>query len=1111
MSYKIRYKDSPTVTPQNCLGGVYLYESPETPVDLNRQRSRDYYVKKLHEELLIKNRGHAKKNRKSRRERNSRKSKSHQEPTAQEPIQFNKTSHSLPNRDSLKLKPEIAKENSDLSFEIANKAEKFAVIVEQPIYGSYKNTKDLETNYKETELSAEDEFLFSTTDEGLQSPTVLSDPHTERQDSITNYFLENFNEGECRDTNNLYFDLISRSSIEILAPLFEKLRNEYINVYNKVINFQFDLEPEKLHPIHVAINMKCYKMLLFLCSQLNVKIPSDAILHCVNFEFKEGIEYFYCHIDSLKTVNGPVKTNDVNELIRGVKSSHLSNNETMAKMFPRGITPLMLAAKNNNLDLVRFIFQKQTIYPSTADPYMTDSQFEKCTFMDFRLDKNENKDLLSRLIPFEILDDVDSEDSHSAFLIYEYTTWLYWFFRALSSPAFLIASHEKNSQKSSALCLLKSGLFVHECLQQVRDNASNYTMFYTELISSLESFFVEIVNSVQCSTELAYLFKYHPGFREQSRYNSNAYPVPGWIFAHPDIDQNTGDDFVDERCSCGEKFLWLLESAVENNMKDFNYSPNTLQVIQFHNYRFTGWAKKSKKKWIATLLAYLLYPFITLIFLLTPNIALVWNLAKSPWFMHSLWVGSEFWFMFLLVIHPHLMTSDTLGLASPFILVDYLLMLFLIGKIKEEIDEMADRKARDYWKDYWNWADWLQILALTAAFSFRFLDLAYHQNCDYGRSFNNITYWRQIELSSNIVNCEDRINWDPAEWRFLSDTCMSLASSLMFIRMLSVIRAFKEIGALQNVLWKMLRDFLQIFFILLLLLISFATATSHLFRYYAESFETVISRDCDSGKEHEEYCQKFIESRACLESFAFSNVNSFEVYHKLFWSSLNFAEYDAFDVQNCFENHKVPYATFQVLLAFFSILTVIVLLNMIIAMMTKTFEKSYGEMDKDFYFNKSRVFLRFMTSTNVAKCPLPAPMNLVPNFSYYMSKIYFKMKRYLTSQCFRPGQLEEKKNFISKNIQDNYEKTLSSLIKRYISKHKADPGWSPKTKIFSMGENFAENKMQVQSKTDLEAPHTGLSPPHSDAGAGSDVAPPSEKREISRLFTGGQAVAKFGQ
>ena len=62
-----------------------------------------------------------------------------------------------------------------------------------------------------------------------------------------------------------------------------------------------------------------------------------------------------------------------------------------------------------------------------------------------------------------------------------------------------------------------------------------------------------------------------------------------------------------------------------------------------------------------------------------------------------------------------------------------------------------------------------------------------------------------------------------------------------------------------------------------------------------------------------------------------------------------------------------------------------------------------------------------------------------------------------------------------------------------------------------MGENFAENKMQVQSNRDPEAPHTGLSPPHSDAGAGSDVAPPSEKREISRLFTGGQAVAKFGQ
>jgi len=346
---------------------------------------------------------------------------------------------------------------------------------------------------------------------------------------------------------------------------------------------------------------------------------------------------------------------------------------------------------------------------------------------------------------------------------------------------------------------------------------------------------------------------------------------------------------------------------------------------------------------------------------------------------------------------------------------------------------------------------------------------------------------------------------------------MSLASSLMFIRILSVIRAFKIVGALQTVLWKMLRDFFQIFFILVLLLISFATATSHLFRYYANSFETVISQDCQKegellGEVQAKYCQKFNESRACLEDLPFSNANSFEVYHSLFWASLNFAEYDAFDFKKCFENHKVPYATFQILLAFFSILTVIVLLNMIIAMMTKTFEKSYVEMEKDFYFNKSKVFLRFMTSTNVAKCPLPVPMNLVPNFSYHLSKIYFKLKR--ICKCFPPGKDEEKQNFIRKNIQYNYEKTLSSLIKRYIylkgTKHKTHPGWSPKAKIFSMGENLAENKMLVMSaKEDALTVNAGVTPPLSDSRAAESDAVPDAKTNISKLFTGGAVAARM--
>ena len=330
----------------------------------------------------------------------------------------------------------------------------------------------------------------------------------------------------------------------------------------------------------------------------------------------------------------------------------------------------------------------------------------------------------------------------------------------------------------------------------------------------------------------------------------------------------------------------------------------------------------------------------------------------------------------------------------------------------EETREWKKRGKVSYFKDLWNWVDITQIMLLLGAIISRSFDYVWYADCrisDFNYPNNvspnetdqtfqtdlngtnvppdHYTYSNRSEVVDLDPACRDRTKWNLYEPRFISEACMSLSATMVFIRVLSLLRTFKSIGPNQTALWKMSRDIGRVSIFFILLLISFSTATIELYRYY---YEVHNNKHKIGSEEH-----------ACLEdSQVVRSIGSniFKASGLLFWASLDFTDNGDYSISNCpmYENHVIPDYVMQVLIGVFSVLSVIVMVNMVIAMMTKTYENSTQNLKQEWYFNRATVFIRYIRH----EWPRPVPMNLLPDLSYHWTKFYYRFFRSRTSIHF---------------------------------------------------------------------------------------------------------------
>ncbi|EUB62634.1 Short transient receptor potential channel [Echinococcus granulosus] len=310
--------------------------------------------------------------------------------------------------------------------------------------------------------------------------------------------------------------------------------------------------------------------------------------------------------------------------------------------------------------------------------------------------------------------------------------------------------------------------------------------------------------------------------------------------------------------------------------------------------------------------------------------------------------------------------------------IHILLLFWILGQLFGESKQVYHYGLQDYFRSYYNIMDWVSVSLYLGAFALRiFVDLrvqatqkiflhqlAYAQSLLLNAStviVDNDASVFEIKIGTdsktnyvayrNYLLSEDtaywlrgcRLWWAPDDPEYVSDCLFALANVLSFARVSYLMPAWELLGPLQISLAQMVSDIIRFMALFSVMLIAFVVGLTNLYWYFAKM---IIAIDIKSGA-----------SAATPATVRYaSGVPAFQsstaTFHTLFWAlfgmssnNVTMVEEELASVYPGHEHLRVNNAAFMisslgsVLYAVYNACMIIILLNMLIAMMSKSFDE----------------------------------------------------------------------------------------------------------------------------------------------------------------------------
>ena len=300
--------------------------------------------------------------------------------------------------------------------------------------------------------------------------------------------------------------------------------------------------------------------------------------------------------------------------------------------------------------------------------------------------------------------------------------------------------------------------------------------------------------------------------------------------------------------------------------------------------------------------------------------------------------------------------------------------------------------------------------------------------------------FRAIDFFSH-VNDENKVyreDWQTTDPRLISIGLLALAYVFTFMGVLCLTRANSFLGPLRVTLTKMLLNVLQFLVIFALLMLAFTVSLTEL--YWHQGTEEGTLAFCEKKSNlSSSYCPSSgdgPEEDACDGPLFTGIVSSLQ---NMFWALFGMLDLE------CFLNGSDNVAYIDdigvFLVAIYHVSVIFILMNMLIAMMTKSFDRTSENKDAEWKFYRTELWIRFIRQDYSG----PPPMNLLPDFY----NIFLKIKK-TVSQHFRFGStfMSQVKSFDEavKQLYLIHRKlrleTSKKLVQRYKTKHIALPSAS---------------------------------------------------------------------
>ncbi|XP_077991558.1 short transient receptor potential channel 5-like [Glandiceps talaboti] len=233
----------------------------------------------------------------------------------------------------------------------------------------------------------------------------------------------------------------------------------------------------------------------------------------------------------------------------------------------------------------------------------------------------------------------------------------------------------------------------------------------------------------------------------------------------------------------------------------------------------------------------------------------------------------------------------------------------------------------------------------------------------------------------------------------IAECVFALAKVLSFLRLARMSVVHLQIGPMQISFSRMGGDILKFFIIFFLLVFAFAVGMHQLYFLYAYEVQYICQQD-----ENRENCADVQPAYGSLHKALIT----------LFWTLFGMSDIRSLDM--ALSDRWFTEIIANVLFALYHVLTVVVLLNILIAMMSNTYQHVEDDADMQWKYARSLLWLSYYDESSA----LAPPFNLIPTFKCgrrMVKKILGKI-----NQCRRKKKI--------KNAE--YQAFIQTLVERYV-------------------------------------------------------------------------------
>ncbi|GFQ96127.1 transient receptor potential-gamma protein [Trichonephila clavata] len=541
-------------------------------------------------------------------------------------------------------------------------------------------------------------------------------------------------------------------------------------------------------------------------------------------------------------------------------------------------------------------------------------------------------------------------------------------YRALTSPSLICLSSTDPIQTAFNLSTE---------LARLSSAENEFKSDYTELRKKCEQYATALLDHTRTSYELEVMLNYDPkgplyqkGERMKLERLKLAIICKQKTFvAHPNVQQLLASVWYEG--SPGFRRKHMVGQLIDISKMAMMFPVYSIAYMMAPNSSLGHTMKKPFTKFIAHSSAYCF--FLLLLIMASQRVE---TLVME-------WIGTDYMLQKVRSDHEH-------ERGKPPGIVESAIVLFVIGFVWAEIKQLWDEGLENYLCDMWNVVDFFTNMLYLTCIGLR------------------LSSWIvvQRELKRGLNAYTPREEWDPYDPMLISEGIFGAANIFSFLKMVHIFSVNPHLGPLQISLGRMVFDIIKFFFIYSLVLFAFGCGMNQLLWYYAD----IDKELCYSGPNGS---MNPNNEQSCLIWRRFANL--FETSQSLFWASFGLVELENFELTGI-----KSYTRFWSLLMFgsYSVINVVVLLNLLIAMMSNSYQIISERSDIEWKFARSKLWMSYFEDGST----VPPPFNIFP-----------------TPKLFRKTVCCNKKSSSSLKVKEElerdakYRSVMKCLIRRYVT------------------------------------------------------------------------------